>query len=125
LNYRRSAASASFTEFSLCESLQDQLAWFRCGANAPAERWPQVLSNWKAAGGLPLAAYAPYTAHCLLVDTFFHVTIGKKLISPDRLSKPRRYRVSLLPAVRHGVRVERQAAQAGRAASPSSGSGIH
>ena len=45
-----------------------------------------MLSNWKAAGGPPLAVYAPYTAHCLLVDTFFHVAVGKKLISPDRLS---------------------------------------
>ena len=52
----------------------------------PTERWPQVLSKWKAASGPPLAAYAPYTAHCLLVDTFFHVAIAKKLISPDRLS---------------------------------------
>jgi len=52
----------------------------------PAERWPDVLSNWKAAGGPPLAAHAPYTAHCLLVDTFFHVAVAKKLISPDRLS---------------------------------------
>jgi hypothetical protein len=52
----------------------------------PAERWPQVLSKWKAANGPPLAAYAPYTAHCLLVDTFFHVAVAKRLISPDRLS---------------------------------------
>lgn len=52
----------------------------------PVERWLQVLSNWKAAGGPPLAVYAPYTAHCLLVDTFFHVAVVKKLISPDRLS---------------------------------------
>jgi hypothetical protein len=52
----------------------------------PAERWPQVLSNWKAVGGPPLAVHAPYTAHCLLVDTFFHVAVAKKLISPDRLS---------------------------------------
>src|SRR5262249_1929009 len=42
LNYRRSAASASFTEFSLCESLQDQLAWFRCGASAPGAAWRAV-----------------------------------------------------------------------------------
>jgi hypothetical protein len=52
----------------------------------PAAHWPQVLSNWKIAGGPPLADYAPYTAHCLLVDVFFHVAVSKKLISPDRIS---------------------------------------
>jgi hypothetical protein len=33
-----------------------------------------------------LHEFAPYTAHCLLVDTFFHIAVAKKLISPDRLS---------------------------------------
>jgi hypothetical protein len=52
----------------------------------PPQRWPDLILRWKAAGGPPLATYAPYTAHCLLVDTFFHVAVAKKLISPDRLS---------------------------------------
>jgi hypothetical protein len=52
----------------------------------PAEHWPQVISRWKGAAGPPLVVYAPYTAHCLPVDTFFHLSVAKKLISPDRLS---------------------------------------
>jgi hypothetical protein len=46
----------------------------------------RVARRWKENGGPPLDEYAPYTAHCLLVDVFFHVCVGKKLISPDRPS---------------------------------------
>ena len=52
----------------------------------PSELWPRILSKWKQAGGLPLAMHAPYTAHCLLVDVFFHIAVAKALISPERLS---------------------------------------
>jgi len=52
----------------------------------PSSDWPAILARWKADGGPPLAEFAPYTAHCLLVDVFFHVAVAKKLISPDRLS---------------------------------------
>ena len=52
----------------------------------PASQWSKVLSIWKAAGGPPLAEYAPYTAYCLLVDMLFHVAVAKTIISPDRLS---------------------------------------
>ena len=51
-----------------------------------ASYWPEALSKWKAAGGSPLTAYAPFTAHCLLVDMLFHLAVAKALISPDRLS---------------------------------------
>lgn len=49
-------------------------------------QWDAVLSHWKEIGGPPLPQYAPYTAHCLLVDLFFHVAVDKRLISPDRPS---------------------------------------
>lgn len=49
-------------------------------------QWNAVLSRWKEMGGPPLAKYAPYTAHCLLVDVFFHVAVDKRLISPKRAS---------------------------------------
>ena len=49
-------------------------------------QWNAVLSRWKEMGGPPLPQYAPYTAHCLLVDIFFHVAVDKRLISPDRPS---------------------------------------
>jgi hypothetical protein len=49
-------------------------------------QWSAVLSRWKEMGGPPLPQYAPYTAHCLLVDVFFHVAVDKRLISPDRSS---------------------------------------
>jgi hypothetical protein len=37
-------------------------------------------------GGPRLADFAPYTAHCLLVDVFFHVAVDKKMIAPERAS---------------------------------------
>ena len=46
----------------------------------PGQLWPQMIARWKTAGGPPLASYAPYTAYCLLVDTFFHVAVAKRLI---------------------------------------------
>jgi hypothetical protein len=52
----------------------------------PQHLWPAIQDKWKAAGRPTLQAYAPYTAHCLMVDVFFHVAVDKKLISPDRPS---------------------------------------
>lgn len=49
-------------------------------------QWNAVLNRWKQLGGPPLPEYAPYTAHCLLVEIFFHVAVDKRLISPDRPS---------------------------------------
>jgi hypothetical protein len=49
-------------------------------------QWRRVLDRWKKLGGPPLPEYAPYTAHCLLVDIFFHVAVDKRLISPNRPS---------------------------------------
>ena len=49
-------------------------------------QWRAVLNRWKEMGGPPLPEYAPYTAHCLLVEVFFHVAVDKTLISPDRPS---------------------------------------
>jgi hypothetical protein len=46
----------------------------------------RVQERWVAAGRPALHEFAPYTAHCLLVEIFFNVAIGKKLISPDRPS---------------------------------------
>ncbi len=52
----------------------------------PEKNFELVLKKWKIAGGPPLTAFAPYTAHCMTVDIFFHVAADKKLISPDRSS---------------------------------------
>lgn len=49
-------------------------------------RFHRVQARWVAAGRPHLHEFAPYTAHCLLVEVFFNIAIGKKLISPDRAS---------------------------------------
>jgi hypothetical protein len=46
----------------------------------------RVQARWIAAGRPPLSEFAPYTAHCLLVEIFFNVAVDKRLISPDRPS---------------------------------------
>jgi hypothetical protein len=46
----------------------------------------KVQARWVAAGRPRLAEFAPYTAHCLLVEIFFNVAVGKRLISPERSS---------------------------------------
>lgn len=52
----------------------------------PREMFRYVERRWKAHGYPQLADYAPYVAHCFLVDVFFYIAIDKGLISPDRPS---------------------------------------
>jgi hypothetical protein len=52
----------------------------------PQSKFPGVQRRWTAIGRPRLTDFAPYTAHCLLVDVFFHVAIDKRLIAPDRPS---------------------------------------
>ncbi|WP_208454358.1 hypothetical protein [Methyloligella sp. GL2] len=51
----------------------------------PHEYFAQIQERWKRQYQ-PVEEYAPYMAHCLLVDVFFHITVDKKLISPSRAS---------------------------------------
>ncbi len=43
-----------------------------------------IISRWKAAGGTPLADFAPYTHYLLTVEVFFHLAIASALIGTDR-----------------------------------------
>jgi hypothetical protein len=52
----------------------------------PQSRFPGVQRRWTSMGGPRLTDFAPYTAHCLLVDVFFHVAVDKKMIAPERAS---------------------------------------
>lgn len=45
-----------------------------------------IHERWISRGKPNIAAFAPYTAYCLLVELFFHICIDKCLISPDRPS---------------------------------------
>ncbi len=45
-----------------------------------------VVARWKDAGGPPLNEFAPYTAHVVTVDMFFHLAIGSDLIGRERPS---------------------------------------
>jgi hypothetical protein len=52
----------------------------------PKEMFRYVEQRWKAHGYPALSEYAPFVAHCFLVDVFFYIAIDKGLISPDRPS---------------------------------------
>lgn len=52
----------------------------------PAPKLPQVIEEWKKRGRKPLREYAPYTAHCLLIDLYFYLALSNGLISDQRAS---------------------------------------
>jgi hypothetical protein len=52
----------------------------------PKNRFPEIQQRWIEMGRPRLTEFAPYTAHCLLVDIFFYVAVDKKLIDPGRPS---------------------------------------
>jgi hypothetical protein len=52
----------------------------------PPKWFTSVQKRWTEIGRPPFAKFAPYTAHCLLVDVFFYVAVDKKLIDPIRRS---------------------------------------
>ena len=45
-----------------------------------------LIERWKNRGQPTLAAFAPYAAHVLMVEMFFHIAVAAHLISPDRPS---------------------------------------
>jgi hypothetical protein len=52
----------------------------------PSPMFPKVRDRWIRLGRPHLTDFAPYTAHCLLIDVFFHVAVDKRLIAPERAS---------------------------------------
>lgn len=52
----------------------------------PAEALPDVLKVWKSRGRKSLSEFAPYTAHCLLIDLYFYLALSNGLISDQRAS---------------------------------------
>jgi len=52
----------------------------------PQRQFREIHERWARLGRPQLTEFAPYVAHCLLVDVFFHIAVDKKLISPDRSS---------------------------------------
>lgn len=47
---------------------------------------PRITARWKALGGPPLLEFAPYAAHVMTVDLFFHLSLAADLISCERPS---------------------------------------
>ena len=54
--------------------------------NVPAELQPSIYGRWWQAGSPLLHDFAPYAAHVLTVELFFHLALSADLISKDRAS---------------------------------------
>ena len=52
----------------------------------PQRARPNIKERWKRKGKPPLRLYAPYAAHILRVELFFHIALGANLISSTRPS---------------------------------------
>ena len=52
----------------------------------PRRHHGTLIERWKNRGEPTLANFAPYAAHVLMVEMFFHLAIAARLISPDRPS---------------------------------------
>lgn len=49
----------------------------------PPESEPYIAEQWSSAAFLPLVEYAPYAAHVLTVELFFHIALQANLITPS------------------------------------------
>lgn len=54
--------------------------------NIPLQYHSDLIGRWKGFGQPALSTFAPYAAHVLTVEIFFHISIAAKLISPERPS---------------------------------------
>ena len=52
----------------------------------PPEALGDVMKVWKSRGRRSLSEFAPYTAHCLLIDLYFYLALSNGLISDQRAS---------------------------------------
>ena len=52
----------------------------------PNRHHAALIEMWKNRGQPTLATFAPYAAHVLMVEMFFHLAVAARLISPDRPS---------------------------------------
>lgn len=54
--------------------------------NVPRQYHSELIERWKDLGRPQLSVFAPYTAHVLTVEMFFHISIAAGLISDKRPS---------------------------------------
>ena len=54
--------------------------------HVPQHLQGRIVHRWSQAGFPPLAGYATYAAHVLMVEIFFQIALAANLISPERSS---------------------------------------
>lgn len=64
----------------------DQMALLFSFVDIPPQMMEEILKRWSVYQYRPLAEYAPYAAHVLVVELFFQIALGANLISAERAS---------------------------------------
>lgn len=64
----------------------DQMALLFAFADIPPELQQPILYRWSVDQYRPLADYAPFAAHVLVVELFFQIALAANLISAERAS---------------------------------------
>lgn len=64
----------------------DQMALLFAFLDIPPELHRPILQRWSICQYRPLADYAPFAAHVLVVELFFQIALAANLISADRAS---------------------------------------
>ena len=54
--------------------------------NIPVHLQAEIYHRWRTANSPPLAQFAPFAAHVLIVELFFQIALAANLISSDRAS---------------------------------------
>lgn len=64
----------------------EQMALLFTFVDIPPQMMQQILERWSVYQYRPLAEYAPYAAHVLVVELFFQIALAANLISAERAS---------------------------------------
>jgi hypothetical protein len=69
-----------------CYEPEQQIGLLFSFVQVPQHQQGQIIHLWSQAGFPPLAEYAPYAAHVLMVEIFFQISLAANLISAERPS---------------------------------------
>jgi hypothetical protein len=65
---------------------KEQISLLFAFVHVPMHLQSQIFYLWESAGFPPLAQYAPFAAHVLMVELFFQIALAANLISAERAS---------------------------------------
>jgi hypothetical protein len=76
-------AKALAAEFLTSNSMpHDRIKLTVIALGLPPESEPYIAKEWEKMGFQPLVNYAPYAAHVLTIELFFHIAVQANLVTP-------------------------------------------